>query len=255
MLNNKIKDVATENKDSYEFDNQSRLIIIGLFGLGVLLNFVIKYFESIYVFTLIAYSAITFTGIIIANQLRLQDIKNRRDDIVEVYTTLDKILKTKPEDIDFNNTPFELVYSKQDKKKIEAIEVVIDNPAVFNDGNLTDAVYRLNQYMNYFQWVQIVDFPGRKCTFKGKKKPPDYAGWNGSDLRPWNWIPLGIGSNGEVAWNLGASKDAMGRSLFRYEDTGEIAGTTEISKAPQSLTLGSTGGGKAIQIDQIVRVK
>ena len=43
--------------------------------------------------------------------------------------------------------------------------------------------------------------------------------------------------------------------MFLDEESGRPIGTTEAPKAPQSLTVGSTGGGKAIFIDEIVKVK
>lgn len=256
ILNNKMKDVSSENNDSYQFDRNSVLIILGLFLLGLVLNFVMKAFPSKYFIVLGVYSVVCAAGIIIANQLRIQRIEERREDIREVYKALNKIFKVKPdEELDMNNIPFEIEYSKEDPKKISLIKIEIDNPDYFTDHILTDAVNRLNKFFNYYQWLQQVDFPDRTCMFIGQKKPPRLALFPGSDLRPWNWIPLGVGSNGEVGWNLGAKKNSMGKSLFKYEDTGELAGTTDISKAPQCLTLGSTGGGKAIAIDEIVEVR
>lgn len=230
-------------------------IIIGILVLGIILNFVMSNYPKIYMLVLGIYSVITLAGIIIANQLRLQRIEDRRNDIDEVFKILDKIFKKKSEEIDYNNVPFTILYDKTDRKKIASIKIEIDDPNLFNDYNLTDSVNRLNQFFQYFQWLQKVDFPKRECIFIGKKKPPGMAVFNGSDLRPWNWIPLGIGSNGEVGWNLGASSSNMGQSMFRFEDTGQLAGTTDVSKAPQCLTLGSTGGGKAIFIDEEITIR
>lgn len=253
LINNKVKSISSDNNESYEFDKTSIIVISSLFLLGILLNFIMKNFQDHYFLVLAIYSGASLAGIMIANQLKMQRIEKRREDIDEIYDILDKILRTNPEDIDYNNVPFEIEYDKEDSSRIASVTLEISNPDRFNDANLTDAIYRMNEYLNYFQWLREVDFPKRKCKFIGQKKPPTMAPFPGSDLRAWNWIPLGVGSNGEIAWNLGANDEDLGSSLFRFPDTGELAGTTDIAKAPQCLTLGSTGGGKAISIDEKVK--
>lgn len=256
MINNKVKHIASDNNDSYEFDRNSVFILLGLLLLGVSLNFVMKNFMNQYLIVLGIYCAVSSAGIIVANQLRIQKIEERRADIAEIYEILDKILKTKKEDIDYNNVPFKINYDKEDRKRIAAIEIVMENFNDFSDSKITDAVTRLNKHLSHSQWLHKEDKSERKCLFIGRKKPPLLAPFPGSDLRPWNWIPLGIGSNGEVGWNLSVKDDrTMGKSLFRFEDTGQVAGTTKVAKIPQSLTLGSTGGGKAVFVDEVVKVQ
>ena len=102
--------------------------------------------------------------------------------------------------------------------------------------------------------------------------------WPGTDYRPADWIPLGVSGMGEVGWNLGNPKDLghssyinkfpMGDSLeksqnanhkpkdgFKLPNGSWIAGTVESPSAPQAMTIGSSGGGKSVSLNQLVLVR
>lgn len=253
-INNKANEISDENTDSYKFDKKAALSILALFLVSIGLNFLKRLDTKIYLAALVIYGIFCLLCFLIINSLRIQNIKKEREQLVQMFEILDCLLKTK-DSIDYNNVPFTINYDKGNKKQIDSIVVDMKNPDKFTDSALTQTVYNLNKFLPYRRWVSETDFPERTCTFIGTKLPPDLANFPGSDLRPWQWIPLGLGGQGEIGWNLGASKKEMGKSLYIYEDTGLPAQTTEIAKAPQALCVGSTGGGKAIFIDEFIKIK
>lgn len=251
MMNNKMKSIDEGNSDSYAFGKKDSLLLLSFFLISFLLNTFVTYrkYDAIMVYALGGYFLVVFLTTVITNQLRINQIEKKREEIQEIYRIIGDQLKfpiSKNGKIDYNNVPFEV---KAEGEELNKITVHITDDRNFRDSNVTYAVSSLNENFNYRSWVSQVDFPSRKCTFIGQKLPPDLAMYPGSDLRPWNWIPLGLGGNGELGWNLGAKDKDLGRSSFQYED-GVIAQNTKIPSAPQALTLGATGGGKAIWVDQ-----
>lgn len=249
-INNKVKQIDQDSADSYEYDKQSIMIIVALFGVGLLLQLIIKSEWVVYPWLLLIYFVGALLGIIISNQLRMTAIDKKRESLSKVYEILQPLIDPKKAGLDFNNIPFELTY---EKGKINGITVKIDEPTRFSDTLVTNCVAQMNKYLPECVWVSDIDFADRKCHFKGTNLPPWVAKYPGS-IRPTSWIPIGVNGVGELGWNLGAKKKLMGRSLFKYED-GSNAGTVDVAKAPQAMVLGGTGGGKAIFIEQTVQIQ
>jgi len=255
VVNNKQKEISDDNEASFKFDDTSIAIISSCLGVGIILDISVKKYLKEYYFIIFGgYMFISLILLSIANYLRITSIEKEREEIEQIFQILDSLIKTRGVDIDFNNIPFTVEYNKGNKKQIDKIIVTMENPERFTDNAITQAVYNLNKFLPYRQWVSEPDFPERVCTFIGNKLPPALANYPGSDLRPWNWIPLGLGGNGELGWNLGAKEEDMGKSMYVYSDTGLSADTVEVSKAPQCLTVGATGGGKSVWVNQIVDI-
>ena len=254
-INNNQKEITDDNEASYRFDKRSIIIIFSCLIIGVLLDmFVKKYLKEQYFIILGIYSFVSLISLSVSNHFRIISIEKEREEIQQIFQILDSLVKIKGQEIDYNNIPFTIEYNKGNKNQVDKIIVTMENPEKFTDNAITQAVYNFNKFLPYRQWVAEPDFPERVCLFIGNKLPPKIAYYPGSDLRPWNWIPLGLGGNGELGWNLGAKEEDMGKSMYIYEDTGARADTVEVSKAPQCLTVGATGGGKAIWVDQIVDI-
>lgn len=249
-INNQVKDISEENSSAYKFDKNGIIVISILFVIGLTLNLLHKLFYKFLIPALIIYMFICVVSLTVVNALRIQAIEKERENIKQMYEILEDVLKSKG-NIDYNNVPFEIQYKN---KQIDKIILTIRDTTTFRDSMVTQAVYNLNKFLPHRQWVSSVDLPEKKCIFIGNKLPPSVAMYPGGDLRPWNWIPLGIGGNGEIGWNLGAKDKNMGRSMYIYEDTKMPADTVSAPKIPQCLTLGATGGGKAIFIDEIINI-
>ena len=254
LFNNEQNEITGENADSYKFDKYSIFIILGLIILGIILDIIMKNFRSVYYIVLLIYAVLNIILLIVANQLRIQSIEKEREQIDQIYEIFSTLLKVKKDEIDYNNIPFNVDFDSSNKKYINKITVTMENPERFTDSSVTQAVYSMNKFLPYKKWVSEVDFPERECIFIGNKLPPLVANFPGSDLRPWNFIPVGLSGTGEIAWNLGADKKSIGKSLYIYEDTGLNAETTDSTKSPQCLMVGTTGGGKAIFIEQKVEI-
>ena len=255
MLNNKQQDISDENTNSFKFDKSGIITMMICFFVGLLLDFTVKkFFYDKYFIVLGVYSFLSLAALVIINQFRLNAIEREKEEIKQIFEILDSLVMPKNREIDYNEVPFKIIYNKGNKNEIDKVIVNMENPEKFKDASITQAVYNFNKFLPYREWIVDTDFPERTCTFIGNKLPPNIALFPGSDLRPWNWIPLGLGGNGELGWNLGAKSSNIGESLYIYEDSNVKAGTIEVSKAPQALTVGSTGGGKAIFIGEIVDI-
>jgi hypothetical protein len=130
---------------------------------------------------------------------------------------------------------------------------------------MTSCQYSLNSNFPHAQWIYDINFPNKEATFEGQPLPPNIANYPGSDFRPAEWIPLGLSGAGEVCWKLsGTGAEQMngfegvmpksGISAYVYED-GQRAGTVNNPNTPMTLTLGSTGGGKSVYINQEVEIE
>ncbi|MGM0197327.1 hypothetical protein [Enterococcus sp. AZ180] len=255
--NNKINEVDGGNADSYTFDRNGQAIIGVSFLLSIFLNFAVKkFFIGVYWWAILAYGIAVFLALFIANDRRINAIKKKKEKLEEVFNILDMI--TKPRgigEIDFNNMPFELKFDPLSKKQIARIEFNnIDYKIFENKMIIAQSINALNKFLPYKTWIVEVDLENRFAAFIGNKNNPTIAYYPGSELRPHNWIPVGVNGLGELGWDLGADKKNLGRSQFEYEDTGEVAGTVNMVSAPHGLTVGSSGGGKAIWMDEIVEV-
>lgn len=250
-----VKNGAKGTDESLQFTRADSMVIFFSLVSAFLIDiFCEKYLSSIYIYIVLAATAIYFLLFIIVNINREKNIKNKHEQIYKVYQSCADILGRKDiEDIDYDNIPFSI----EEDEKTGCISTIKFDTSIpggkFNDNTIILAQYSINKFFPEFQWTSIVDYPKREVTFKGLPKPPDIAMFPGSDYRPTGWIPLGLTGKGEIGWNLSGPKD-VGHSSFVNEE-GKMAETVEMPSAPQCLTLGSTGGGKSIWVDQIVEIK
>lgn len=249
-----IKKSTKANEDILEFARVDSLIIFSCFMSTFLINFIInKVFVNYYWRSILIISFFYLMILLIVNNNREILIKNKQDQIIKVYQSLADIIgKIEIENIDFVNTPFQF---EEDHDLSVVNKIVLDTSLQggrFNDNTITLAQYSINKFFPELQWISAVDFPKRELVFKGLQKPPDIAKYPGSDYRPTSFIPLGLSGEGEVCWNVGDPKD-VGMSSYVL-DNGEVAKTVKMPSAPQCLTLGSTGGGKAIWVNQKVEI-
>lgn len=254
-LINKTNDVGDETKESYSYDKQSMKIILWVLVASILLEILfnvlkgVEFVRKLHFPALGAYILLSVISIVVANKIRLESIKKRREETLQIFSMIKICLpKDKQKEMDFDNPPFELEYQKG---KVWKIIIKFENPSDFNDNFATTALASLNKYLPHAVWIsdnsQLLE---RTFVFKGTKLPPTMAGFPGTWLRPNSFIPLGVNGIGEVSWNMGnPSKKELGRSMFKYED-GTQAGTINVASAPQAMTVGSTGGGKAIWVGQ-----
>lgn len=193
-------------------------------------------------FFLLVYLIGALIALVLVNKFReqyIQEYKQQLGYIIESITSLCTV-----KEIDYNDLPFKI---EKDGDLINKITVQMKSPSKFNDGNCTNTVYSLKRYFPYYDWKYTCDFPKQECVFEGQKLPPAVAKWPGDDLRKSNFIPLGVSGDGEVGWPL--TKKNYGESSYVFED-GSRAGTAKMPSAPQTLVVGSTGGGKSVWVDQ-----
>lgn len=255
IITNK-KNEAQPSDEMLEFSPQDSLIILICMASSFILNYLAKtFFLSFYwVITLIA-SGVFVMILMIVNVNRENIIKRKHDQIIKTFQALTDILgNVNVENIDFTNIPFTL---EEDPKTGNVCKITLDTsiPGLkVNDNSITLAQYSINKFFPDSQWTSDVDYPNRTLTFIGLPKPPDIAKWKGSDYRPTGWIPLGLSGQGEVGWNIANPKSGdMGVSMY-IDDDGHSPEYVDMPSAPQCLTLGSTGGGKSIYVDQFVEI-
>lgn len=122
----------------------------------------------------------------------------------------------------------------------------------YKDEITSALIQKLQKIYPTMTWDGNTHMDEFEVRIEGYPPAPWPATYPGSEFRSWQWIPLGLNHLGEVGWNLGAKNP--GRSSYLY-DGKETAETIESASAPQGLILGSTGGGKAISLDQSVLVR
>lgn len=242
------KNEAKASDEVLEFEFKDSLAIFILFILSILINKSIKLFSlEKYAIYIILFSTLFFTcALIIINRNREQMIKRKHDQIINIYQALIDILGK--QEIQFENTPF-IVEEDNKLKKINKIIIDTSNQDIrANENTITLATYSMNKFFPDYEWMSKQNHQKRELQFIGLPKPPDIAKYPGSDYRPTGWIPLGVSGLGEVGWNLANPKD-LGISSFVAEN-GQPVGDVIMPSAPQALVVGSTGGGKAIWVEQ-----
>lgn len=249
-----VKNGSKGSEDSLQFTRKDSLIIVIAMISSFVFDEIFKRLPDLYVYCYVGTTMVYFLLFIVVNANREKVIKNRHDQIFKIYQACADILgRIDAEKIDYDNIPFEL---DEDDKTGSICMIKFDTSipgGKFNDNTIILAQYSINKFFPDFQWTSIVDYPKREVTFKGLPKPPDIAMYPGSDYRPTGWIPLGLTGEGEIGWNLSGPKD-VGHSSYITEE-GKVAETVEMPSAPQCLTLGSTGGGKAVWLEQEVEVR
>lgn len=240
-VTNRQNDVESNN-EFLKWTKRDILIISATLGVAVIMQILDKIFlPKIFILVYLVGSIIS---LMLVNKLRETYIQEYKAQLNQIIESMNKLVPIKESEIDYNNLPFSI---EKDGTLVNKIVVTMKEPSKFNDGNCTNAVYTLKRYFPYYDWQYTNDFPKQQCIFEGQKLPPKIAKWPGSDIRKTGFIPLGLSGNGEVGWAL-TSKD-YGESNFIFDD-GNRAGTVALPSAPQCLTVGSTGGGKAVWIGQ-----
>lgn len=256
---NKILNISDGNSVGYEYSKRDALILVGILGLGVLLQFLPLKGHKIYWVLLGIYAfGILITMVVLAT-IKKVVVTKQREELLAVFGVLEPVIsndsKVKNKETgeyelkDINNPPFKLGY---EGTKINRITIKI-NPNTFKEQVAVNLCLSLNKYLPNYEWVNEFDFAARECSFVGTPLPPHIAKYKGSWLRPPEFIPIGLSGLGEVSWNLNSIKNE-GRSNYIYED-GKIAKTVDTPSAPQALCVGSTGGGKAIYVEQDVEIQ
>lgn len=248
------------NTSESEINNiKDSLIYLSIFAASLTIDLVTSKLDINIPF--IVYLAVMIAEIItciVLNAKRENEIKKKHDLIKQVIRCLAPVRKNSKidEDIDKHledeDLGFQLKYDTNGE--LDGIECEMEDPTRWTDDIITKIVFNLNKFIPTKQWVSHPDHPKLLCKFEGTKLPPKIAKYPGSFLRPNNYIPLGVNGVGELGWNLGAKSKEIGDSLFVYED-GTSAKTIIPAKAPQALVGGSTGGGKAIYLEQEVEIK
>lgn len=249
------KNAVKLNEELLRFDKKDSLIIFLCFLSSFIVNKIAKNYDFKKYWLIIGISAFVYTMVlVIVNINREQLIKRKQDQIIRVYQALVDIFgKVDIQNINYENLPFQI---EEDPKLKTVSKIIIDMSLPegrFNENSITLAQYSINKYFPELQWISNADYPKRELVFKGLPKPPKIAMFPGSDYRPASWIPLGLSGEGEVGWNIGDPKD-LGMSSYITED-GKVAKDVTMPSAPQAMCLGSTGGGKAIYIDQLIEIK
>ena len=162
-------------------------------------------------------------------------IEKQREELQQIFEVLEPVLPKNTE-LDMNNPPFQLGY---EGTKVNRITIKI-NPNTFKETVATNLCLSLNKYLPNYEWVNEFDFAARECAFVGTPLPPSVAKYQGSWLRPAEFIPIGLSGLGEVSWNINSFKNE-GRSNYIYDD-GKIAKTVDTPSAPQALCVGSPLG-------------
>lgn len=257
MMTNKKNDTATTD-ESLEFNTASSVQIF----LCMVSSFLFQWISSLFsgnfrtVFALVMFGVYLCLMMVI-NITREKRLKERQDQIIRVYEALSDIFgRISREDMDFGKTPFSF---EMDKKSGLINIITIDmasQDAKINDNSIIYAQYSLNKFFPEFDWISDLDAPNRQLKYQGIPKPPKMAKFPATDYRPSGWIPLGVAGSAdgvvEVGWNISDPKD-LGQSMY-FDEEGHQAGTLELPSAPQCMTLGSTGGGKAIYVDQEIEI-
>ena len=232
---NKILNISDDNSVGYSYSKRDALIIIGLFGLGLLLQFIPISDNNIYWIICGIYAFIILLTMVILATFKKIIITKQREELQQVFDVLEPVLPKNTE-LDMNNPPFKLGY---EGTKINRITISI-NPNTFKETVAVNLCLSLNKYLPNYEWVNEFDFAARECAFVGTPLPPSIARYKGSWLRPTEFIPIGLSGLGEVSWNLNSIKN-VGRSCYIYDD-GKIAKTVDTPSAPQALCVGSPLG-------------
>lgn len=255
---NKILNISDGNSVGYSYSKRDALILVGLLALGVLLQVLpLKGHKIFWVLLGIYAFGLLITMVILAT-IKKVIVTKQREELLAVFGVLEPVIsndsKVKNKETgeyelkDINNPPFQLGY---EGTKINKITIKI-NPNTFKEQVAVNLCLSLNKYLPNYEWVNEFDFAARECAFVGTPLPPHIAKYKGSWLRPPEFIPIGLSGLGEVSWNLNSIKNE-GRSNYIYDD-GKIAKTVDTPSAPQALCVGSTGGGKAIYVEQDVEI-
>ena len=249
---NKMLSISDDNEDSYAYSKKDSLILAILFVVGIALQILsprIELLQSLYWWLCGAYLVAALIIMLIFMTLKKNKIEKQHEEIRQVYEILQKMVDRKNEGLDFNNVPFTLGYKYGNINKID----VVVEPTSFDEKVLSVILQQLNNFLPTFTWSYELHLEERYMTFIGNDKPPTVARWPGSWLRPLHAFPMGISGNGELIWQPdSANKKRLGRSQFLDEKGNPVKADLSLSKAPQGLVAGGTGGGKSVTIQNLI---
>lgn len=244
-LTNKILNISSDNKLSYTYNKRDTFIMLGFFVTSIILQKVLPKGKVFWI-GLGAYAASLLITMIILGTIKRIIVGKQREEIQSIFEVLEPVIpnefKVKNKETgefemkDPNKTPFVLEY---EGTKVNRITIKI-NPNTFKESVAVNLCLSLNKYLPTYEWVNEFDFAARTCSFVGTPLPPGVAKYQGSWLRPPEFIPIGLSGLGEVSWTLNSFKTG-GRSNYVYED-GKIAKTVDTPSAPQALCVGSPLG-------------
>ena len=247
---NKLLGISDDNEDSYSYSKKDSIILVILLLVGVVLQILlpkIEFLSKYYWWVCLSYFVVSLILMLIFITIKKSKIEKQREEIKQVYEILQKMVDKKNEGLDFNNVPFSLSYKYNNINKIN----VIVEPTSFDEKILDVILKQLNAFLPTFTWTYELHLEERYMTFIGNDKPPTVARWPGSWLRPLKTFPMGISGNGELCWQPDSvNKNSLGRSLYLDEKGNPIKEDLSLSKAPQGLVAGGTGGGKSIYVEQ-----
>ena len=249
---NKMLCISDENEDSYAYSKKDSLVLAILFLIGIVLQIIsprIEILRTVYWWACGIYFMAAIIIMLIFMSVKKARIEKIHEEIKQVYEILQKMVDRKNEGLDFNNVPFTLSYKYGNINKID----VVVEPTSFDEKVLSVILQQLNNFLPTFTWSYELHLEERFMTFVGNDKPPTMARWPGSWLRPLHAFPMGISGNGELIWQPdSANKKRLGRSLFLDEKGNPVKADMSLSKAPQGLCAGGTGGGKSVAIQNLI---
>lgn len=232
----------TTNEDTLSWSKRDLIILGSMIGASIVLSMIATVVEiGLLVNFLIVVAMVIICFVV--NKSREEIAKQYIGQVEQLCGALKPLLGTF--EVDYSNLPFQ---TKKKDGKICQIDLLIQDTNKFNDNHLSQVTFSLNRILSYYSWKYECDFPSQTCSFKGEKHPPEKAMWKGSDKRNPGYFPLGLTGAGEVG--ISFVKDDLGESSSVNEETGQAYPTVEIASAPQTLVLGSTGGGKSIWVGQ-----
>lgn len=233
---NKLLNISDDNAVGYSYSKKQIFILLGLFVLAIIFNKLpIKDKPKLYWILIGLYAFGILLTMVIFGTIKKVIITKQREELQQVFDVLEPVLPKNTE-LDMNNPPFKLGY---EETKINKITIKI-NPNTFKEAVAVNLCLSLNKYLPNYEWVNEFDFAARECSFVGTPLPPSVARYQGSWLRPAEFIPIGLSGLGEVSWTINGIKDT-GRSNYVYED-GKVAKTVDSPSAPQALAVGSPLG-------------
>ena len=238
FVTNRILNISDDNSVGYSYSKKHTFILLGFLLLGILFQKLafLKEKPKIYWIVCGSYAfAILLTMVIFATIKKVILVK-QREEIQAVFAVLEPVIpneaKVKNKETqefemrDINKPPFKLGY---EDNKINRITIKI-NPNTFKETVAVNLCLSLNKYLPNYEWVNEFDFAARECSFVGTPLPPSVARYQGSWLRPTEFIPIGLSGLGEVSWTINSIKDT-GKSNYIYDD-GKLAKTVDTPSAP-----------------------
>ena len=244
-LTNKALNISSDNSISYTYSKRDAgILALFLIGSIIAQKFVPR--GKIFWIGCGVYATALLITMIILATIKSIIIRKQREEVKSIFEVLEPVIpnefKIKDKETgefklkDPNKYPFKLEYEGTKVNKI----IIKINPNTFKEPVAVNLCLSLNKYLPNYEWVNEFDFAARECAFVGTPLPPRVAKYNGSWLRPTEFIPIGLSGLGEVSWNLNSIKDE-GRSNYVYED-GKTAKTVDTPSAPQALCVGSPLG-------------